>query len=142
MSTIALPTVFRLGLLPLFDRFGLYACTVSLSVPTNNGFYTSTTSLKCRHELEESDITLGSDWVLANGAVFCDGGGGLLDPPQSVLASLPEGHHWTPNEGETTLLSLCHSSVICRRWAPFQESLSMLTLFYLNSMNTCPTIQL
>ena len=100
-STIALSAVYRLGLIPTFDRFGRYACDVPLSVPTRSGFYTSRIPLKCHHASEESDIVLGSDWLFASGAVSSDDGFGLLDPPQSIIASLPEGYHWTPNEGET-----------------------------------------
>ena len=70
------------------------------------GFYTFRMSLQCCHVLEESDIVLGSDWVFASGAVSCDNDSGLLDPSQSVIASLPEGYYWTPDEGESTLDSL------------------------------------
>lgn len=105
MSTISLSPVYRLGLLPLFNRFGRYSCETSLSVPTNGGFYTCRMSLNCCHAPGESDITLGSDWVFASGADFRNGGCGLPDPPQSAIASLPEGYHWTLNEGEIVLYS-------------------------------------
>ena len=90
-STIALATVYQLGLLPEFDRYGRYTCDPSLSVPTNNGFYTSRTPLLCSHVSGESDIVLGSDWVSASGSMLCADGSGLTDPPQSVIASLPTG---------------------------------------------------
>ena len=88
---------------PLFDRFGPYTCDDTLLVPTSNGFYTPRTPLRDVHAPGESDIILGSDWVSATGATFCSGDPGILDPSQSVIASLPGGHHWSPNEGETTL---------------------------------------
>ena len=99
-STIALSAVYRLNLIPTFDRFGRYTCDAPLSVPTSNGFYTFRMPLKCHHVPGESDIVLGSDWLFTSGAVFCDDGFGLLDPLQSIIASLPEGYHWSPNEGE------------------------------------------
>ena len=64
---IKLSTVYRLGLLLLFDRFGRYACNTSLSVPTASGFYTSRMSLRCCHAQGDSDIVLGPDWVSASG---------------------------------------------------------------------------
>jgi len=97
-STIALATVYRLGLLPKFDRFGRYTCDPQLSVPTSSGFYTSRTPLRCSHTLGESDITLGSDWVAVTGSVFCGDGSELLDPPRSAITSLSDGYHWSPNE--------------------------------------------
>jgi len=105
-STITLAAVHRLGLLPLFDRYGRYACSAPLSIPTTNGFYTCRTSLRCCHAPGESDIVLGSDWIFASGATLCNAGSGLLDPAHSAITSLPEGYHWTPNEGES---SVCHS---------------------------------
>ena len=103
MSTITFSAAYRLGLLPLFDRYGHYACDIHLSVPTNGGFYTSRKSLRCCHVSGESDIVLGSDWASASSAVLCNHGSGLLDPPQPAIASLPEGYYWTPNEGERVL---------------------------------------
>ena len=50
----------------------------------------------------ESGIILGSDWVFAIGAIFCSGSG-ILNPSQSFIVSLPEGRHWSPDEGETAL---------------------------------------
>ena len=44
-STIALSSAHRLQLLPIFNRFGRYACDVALSVPTRGGSYTSNVSL-------------------------------------------------------------------------------------------------
>ena len=113
-SLIALPTVYRLGLLPLFDRFGYYICD-TLSIPTSNGFYTSRMSLRCCRAPGESDIVLGSDWVSVNGAVFCHDGSGLLDPSQSTITSLPEGYHWSSNDGKTRTLSRYGGSAICCR---------------------------
>ena len=99
-STIALATVYRLGLLPDFDRYGRYTCDSSVSVPTKNGFYTSRTHLRCSHVSGESDIVLGSDWVSASGSMFYADGSRLFDPPESVIASLPTGYHWTADEGK------------------------------------------
>jgi len=101
ISTITFSAVYQLGFLPLLDRYGHYTCETHLSVPTDNGFYTSWASLRCCHA-GESDIVLGLDWVSASGAILRDNGPGLLDPPQSSITLLPEGHHWTPNEGERT----------------------------------------
>ena len=103
ISTIALSTVFRLGLVPLFNRSGHYTCEVFLSIPTIDGFYTSRTYLRCCHVSGNIEIVLGSDWVVACGAALCDDGSRLLDPSQSAVASLPEGYHWTPNEGKIKL---------------------------------------
>ena len=50
----------------------------------------------------ESDVVLGSDWAAATCTTLCNGHSGILDPSQSAIASLLEGHHWSPNEGETT----------------------------------------
>jgi hypothetical protein len=99
-SIITLAAVYRLGLLPKLDRLGRYTCDVSLSIPTNSGFYTSQMLLRCSHMRGENDIVLGSDWMSATGSVFCDNGPGLVDPPQSVVASLPDGYYWSPNKGE------------------------------------------
>jgi len=96
-STITLATVYRLGLLPKLDRFGRNTCDTTLSIPTSSGFYTSQTPLRCSHTPGENDIVLGSDWISATGSVFCDNGPGLLDPSQSVIASLPDGYYWSPN---------------------------------------------
>ena len=98
-STIALAAVRQLGLLAKFDHFGRYICNPLLSVLTSGGFYTSRTSLRCSHASGDSDIILGSDWISVTNSVFCSDGSGLLDPSQSAIASLPEGYHWSPNEG-------------------------------------------
>ena len=50
----------------------------------------------------EGDVVLGSDWASATSTTLCNGDSGILDPSQSAIASLPEGHHWSLNEGETT----------------------------------------
>ena len=53
----------------------------------------------------EGDVVLGSDWASVTGATLCNGHSGILDPSQSAIASLLKGHpghHWSPNEGETT----------------------------------------
>ena len=99
-STITLSAAFQHQLLPIFDRFGLYTCNISLSVPTNNGFYTSKLSLQCSHTPGESDIILGSDWMSTCSVVLCDGGFILADPSRPAITSLPAGHYWTRNEGE------------------------------------------
>ena len=88
--------------LPLFDRLGRSTCDGLLSILTGNGFCNSRIPL-CTHTPGESNIILGSDWVFAIGTTFCNGGSGILNPSQSVVASLPEGHHWSPDGGETTL---------------------------------------
>ena len=113
-STIALAVVYRLQLLPKFDRFGHYTCDSALSVPTSNGFYTSRTPLLCSNASEDHDIVLGSDWISATGSVPCNDGSGLLDPSSSAVASLPQGYCWSPNKGET-VLSLHDSLVTGRR---------------------------
>lgn len=95
-STITLSAIYRLGLLPVFNRFGQYTCDTSLSVPTHDGFYTSGMFLRCCHLPRESDIILGSDWVTASGAVFCDDGFSLLDPSRRCQ----KVNHWTPNGGK------------------------------------------
>ena len=99
MSTIFFSTVYRLGLLPILNRFGHYVCDSSLSVSTSSGFYTSQIPLRCCHTQDENDVVPSSDWMFANGAAFSDSGSTLQDPPQSVIASLPGGCHWTPNAG-------------------------------------------
>jgi hypothetical protein len=88
-STILFSTVYRLQLLvlPKFDRFGLYTCDTSLSVPTRTGFYTSKLFLRCSHTPGESDITLGSDRMSACGAILCDGGFEFVDPLNPVVTS-------------------------------------------------------
>ena len=63
LSTIALSSAHRLELLPLFNRFGRYACDITLSVPTRGGFYTSNVSLGCSHAPGGAEITLGLDWI-------------------------------------------------------------------------------
>ena len=98
ISTIVLPIVYWLGLFPLFDHFSCYMCDSPLSIPTTNSFYTSRTPLRCVHVPGESDIILGSDWMSATGATLYNGGSGILNPLQSVIALLPEGHYWSPNE--------------------------------------------
>ena len=60
-------------------------------------------SMECAHTPGESGIILGSDWVFAIGVTFCNGGSGILNPSQSFIVSLPEGRHWSPDEGETAL---------------------------------------
>ena len=62
-STITLRSVYRLQLLPLFDRFCCYACDVCFSVPTRGGFYTPKFSLERSHVTGNAEITLGSDWM-------------------------------------------------------------------------------
>ena len=102
MSTIS--TSHRLPTLtpPLFYRLGRSTCDGPLSFLTGNGFYTSRIPL-CAHTPGESGIILGSNWVFAIGAIFCNGGSGILNPSQSFIVSLPEGRHWSPDEGETAL---------------------------------------
>jgi len=63
-------------------------------------------SLRCCHAPGESDIVLGSDWAAASGAALCSDGSSLLDPPQSTIASLPEGYYWSPNEGKNSLVAV------------------------------------
>ena len=106
MSTIALPVVYQLGLLPLFDHFSHYMCDSPLSIPTTNSFYTSRTPLRCVHVPGEGDIILSSDWMSATGATLYNCGSGILDPLQSVIALLPDGRYWGPNEGECTLYDI------------------------------------
>ena len=102
-STITLSAVYRLQLIPIFDRFGLLLCDTPLSVPTANGFYTSKLSLRCCHNSGESDIVLGSDWISACGAVLCNDGSELADPPRPTIASLPPGYYWNRSEGEVVV---------------------------------------
>lgn len=99
-STITLAAVYNLGLLPKLDRFGRYTCDVPLSIPTHTGFYTCQMPLQCSHARGGSDVVLGWNWMSATGSVFCDNSSTLLDPPQSVIASLPNGYYWSPNKGE------------------------------------------
>jgi hypothetical protein len=106
-STITLSSVHWLQLLPPFDCFGRYVCDIPLSTPTRGGFYTSRLSLGCSHTPGDTDITLGSDWIAACSAAFCDDTAELTieDPGASVVASLPVGHYWTPNDGTNVCLS-------------------------------------
>ena len=98
-STLALSSAYKLQLLPLFDRFGRYACDIPISIPTRGGFYTSKVSLECSHEPRDAEVILGLDWITACSAVLCDDGSGLEDPALSIISSLPVGHYWTPNDG-------------------------------------------
>ena len=102
-STIKLSTVYRLNLTPKFDRYGRYTCDGPFSVPTSKGFYTCRTPLRCSHASGEADVVLGFDWVSASGTVLSADGSSLLDPPQTVIESLPGGYCWTPNEGKLSL---------------------------------------
>ena len=58
-STIVLSTVYRLQLLPKFDRFDLYTRDTSMSIPTRTGFYTSRLSLRCSRTPGETNVILG-----------------------------------------------------------------------------------
>ena len=102
-SAIALSSAYRLQLLPLFDRFGRYACDVTLSVPTRSGSYTSRVSLECLHESNDTEIVLGPDWMSACSVTPCSDGPGLEDPTPAIVGSLPAGHYWTPSEGMRAL---------------------------------------
>ena len=118
-STITLSAAYRLELLPLFDRSGLYTCNTSLSVPTNNGFYTSKVTLQCSHTPGECDIILGSDWTSACGATLCTDGSGLVDPPHPAVTSLPPGHCWSPNKGKPVMFLDANSLLsFFRRFSP------------------------
>ena len=99
-STITLSAAYRLQLLPLFDRFGVYTCDTSFSVPIGNGYHTSKPSLQCPHASGESDVVLGYDWTPACRVATCDSGSELADPPPSVVTSLPLDHYWSRNEGK------------------------------------------
>jgi len=101
-SAITLGSAYQLQLLPLFDRSGRYTCDITLSVPTRGGCYTSKISLECSHELKNTEIILGSDWISSCSAVPCNDGSGLEDPTLSVMGSLPAGHYWSPSEGMGT----------------------------------------
>lgn len=103
-SMIAFASAFRLGLLPLFDRRGCSVCEASLSVPTRSGFYTSKISLECSHKLESAEIVLGPDWMTACSVILHDDGAELEDPVATVLASLPAGNLWSPNDGMSVVL--------------------------------------
>ena len=73
----------------------------SLSIPASNGFYSFRTPLRGVRVPGGGDVVLGSDWASATSTTLCNGNSGILDPSQSAIASLPEGHHWSPYEGET-----------------------------------------
>ena len=98
-STITLSLVYRLGLAPLFNRFGRYTCDTSVSVPTRGGFYTSKFSFECSHAPGDAEIVLGSDWMSACSATTCNDSAGLEDPTVPIIGSLPAGHYWSPNDG-------------------------------------------
>jgi len=100
-STIALSSVYRLNILPFFNRFGRLDCNAPLSVPTRSGFYTSNVSLTCFYTPRDVEIVLGSEWLTACSAVLCDDGSRLEDPTPSVISSLPAGHYWNPSNGTT-----------------------------------------
>ena len=102
-SAIALSLVYRLQLLPLFDRFGHYTCDITLSVPTCSGCYTSKLSLECSHDLKGTEIVLGLDWMSACSVARCNNGPGLEDPAPAVVGSLPAGHYWSPGDGTGAL---------------------------------------
>jgi hypothetical protein len=106
-STVSLGFLYRLQLLPIFDRYGRYVCEIPVCVPTRGGFYTSNLSLQCSHATGNADITLGSDWISTSSAVFCDDGLGLEDPAQSIISSLPAGYYWSPNDGTSTIHQHC-----------------------------------
>ena len=125
MSTISFPTVYRLGLLPILNRFGHYVCNSSLSVPTSRGFYTSQISLRCCHTLDEDDVILGSDWVSVNGATFPDDGSTLQDPSQSVILihphSFPRPLYGTCRIAASSRIFPKHASIMAKKelaWAP------------------------
>ena len=98
-STIALGSVYRLQLLPLFNRLGHYTCDISLSIPTCGGFYTCKFSLKCSPIAEDAEIVLGFDWISSCSVTVSDDRAELEDPTASAIASLPFGHYWSPNDG-------------------------------------------
>ena len=98
-SAITLSSARRLQLLPRFNRFGRHDCDIRLSVPTRGGFYTCKVLLECSHETGDAEIILGSDWIAACSATFCSDRAGLEDPTTQVIASLPTGHYWSPNDG-------------------------------------------
>jgi hypothetical protein len=98
-STIALSSVYRLGLLPIFDKFGCHSCEVTLSVPTRSGFYTSKFPPDCLHTLGDADITLGSEWVSDCSIALYEDGSGLEDPSQLAISSLSANHHWNTSNG-------------------------------------------
>ena len=96
-SIITLSSVYRLQLLPLFNRLGHYTCNISLSVPTCGGFYTCKFSLKCSPIAEDAKIVLGSDWISSCSVTVSDDRAKLEDPTASAIASPPFGHYWSPN---------------------------------------------
>jgi len=98
-STIALSSVHRLKLLPLFNRFGRYVCDIPLSIPTRGGFYTSKVSLECSHEPGDAEVILGPDWFSACSPALCGNGSDLEDPAPATVSSLPAGHYWTLSDG-------------------------------------------
>jgi hypothetical protein len=105
-STISLSSVYRLQLLPLFDRYGRYLCEVPVCVPTRGGFYTSKIPLECSCATRDADIILGSDWISTCLVGFRDDGQGLEDPTQLAMSSLPASHYWSPNGGTTITYQL------------------------------------
>ena len=92
---------------PLFDRFGRYACDVSLSVPTRGGF----TLVKCLsnfHVPGGAEVVFRLDWIAASSAMLCDDRIELADPTAPTVASLPVDYHWSPNDGAIA----CHRAML------------------------------
>ena len=98
-STIAFSSVYQLKLLPLFNPSGCCVCDIYLSVPTRGGFYTSKTLLECSHAHEDVEIILGSDWISTCSVTLCDDKAELEDLTETLVASLPAGHYWSPGDG-------------------------------------------
>ena len=51
----------------------------------------------------EGHIVLGPDWLLTSDATLCNDDFGAARSARSSIASLPEGYHWSSNDGETPL---------------------------------------
>lgn len=88
---------------PKFDRYGRHTYNDPFAVPTSKHFYTCRTPLWCPHALGEVDVVPGSHWASTSNAMLCADDSGLLDPPQTIIESLPDGYHWSPNEGALNL---------------------------------------
>ena len=138
-STITLSSVYRLQLLPLFDRFGRYACDVCFSVPTSGGFYTSKISLECSHVTGDAEITLGSDWMTGCSATFCKDGAELEDPTTSSIASFLAGHYWSPSS-DGKIICLTTTPLTNVRFLPDTHTLcndSIDVDIILSKLNSC-----
>jgi len=98
VSQISASVVYGLNLPCLFDGCGIQRSSVDVKVLTADGFYLSRMNLTVSYGLQ-SDVVLGSDWVVACQPAFIDRYPFISDPALEILQVLPPPHSWQRIDG-------------------------------------------